>query len=69
MRNTECFDKDGDEIHEGNILENSIGEVFTVYFSKGSFFLHNRAEKDDYNDIAMYMCKTFPKIIGKELSR
>ena len=62
-RRTECFDRDGIEIYEGDTLKNKVGEVFFVYFERGSFFIHNLSHLDDTKDIPLYMIKTFPKII------
>jgi len=64
-RDTECDNIEGNRIFEGDLLQDRAGDVHSIYFDRGSFFLHNIKYDDDKMDIPMYMCKTFPKIIGR----
>ena len=64
MQYTGLLDKQGVEIYEGDIIENSIGEKYYVYFDIGCFFIHNIGHATDYHDISMYKCNSFGSVIG-----
>jgi len=61
---TGLFDKRGAELFEGDICKNEIGEFFTVVFSNGCFFIHPSWKNDDVYDLAIYMLKSMPTVVG-----
>lgn len=65
IRCTDFIDNNNNEIWEGDILENGLGERMLIKFEFGCFFLLLYTV-DGVKNIPMYMCKTFGRIIGNK---
>lgn len=62
---TGIVDNNGIEIYEGDIIENKVGERFSICFDNGCFFIHPIWEENDYKDIPLYMVKLpFGKVVS-----